>query len=244
MTSTRLPVVCPIVSGDTDLDREWAPMGCLTDCFFTFLVVFQWSRAFHVMYVVNRKKKTLSRVSSVTPTKCKFASNNFFRGTMRDEAISCAAPPPLSDFGEGLLELFAAVLCTKTCRFGYADYPHCCVVSVFVSAGTPPHISSKNAENRIAFGACSVGLFTPSVSQPSDACADKTGKAPWMGGASRNGCGGWMERALPRPPPVCTTNHHLSQTSSGSCFVSISGGVNLRYSLKLSVVLYLMRTLE
>lgn len=100
---------------------------------------------------------------------------------MRDEAISCAAPPPLSDFGEGLLELFAAVLCTKTCRFGYTDYPHCCVVSVFVSAGTPPHISSKNAENRIAFGACSVGLFTPSVSQPSDACADKTGKAPWMG---------------------------------------------------------------
>lgn len=107
---------------------------------------------------------------------------------MRDEAISCAAAaPPLSDFGEGLLELFAAVLCTKTCRFGYADYPHCCVVSVFVSAGTPPHISSKNAENRIAFGACSVGLFTPSVSQPSDACADKTGKAPWMDGAALPG---------------------------------------------------------
>lgn len=62
------------------------------------------------------------------------------------------------------------------------------------------------------------------------------------GGASRNGCGGWMERALPRPPPVCTTFHKPAAGLS-SYRIDI-GGVNLRYNLKLSVVLYLMRTLE
>lgn len=246
MTSTRLPVVCPIVSGDTDLDREWAPMGCLTDCFFTFLVVFQWSRAFHVMYVVNRKKNTKKSIVCYTH-KVQIRKQQLF-----PRCVPCAMKPsylalllPLwailaKDFWNcsllfsarkpaGLVMQITLIAALSQCLFPQEPHP--------TSLVKMPKTGLLSVRARLV---CS---HRQSVSHPMLVQTRQARPHGW-GGASRNGCGGWMERALPRPPPVCTTNHHLSQTSSGSFFVSISGGVNLRYSLKLSVVLYLMRTLE
>lgn len=131
----------------------------------------------------------------------------------------CFAPPPLSDFGERLLELFGAVLCTKTCRLlvQKSSFLRCLTV------GFRRNPTSKNAENRIASVRARLVCSTvshPMLVQTRQARPPKAGALP---GTTV------LERALPSQPRA---------------FISISGGNNLRYSLELSPALYPMRRTE
>lgn len=70
-----------------------------------------------------------------------------------------SAPPPLSDFGERLLELFATVLCTKTCSLlvQKSSLLRCLTVSFRRNP------TSRECRKPDCPGACSVGLFVPSA---------------------------------------------------------------------------------